>query len=108
MRWLLLLAAAVLVNGASDKPVFATYFGGSGNEVVGSVATDSQGNIYIAGRTDSPDLPTRNALQTVSKSYSQIFIAKFSPAGELLYSTYLGGTANDLATGIATDNAGNI
>ncbi len=49
-----------------------------------------------------------NAIQPVSKAFSQIFIAKFSPTGDLLYSTYYGGSANDLATGIAVDPMGNV
>lgn len=90
------------------QPAFATYLGGGGAEVVGSVTTDLQGNIYIAGRTDSQDFPVLNAIQPISKAFSQIFIAKFSPTGDLLFSTYFGGSANDLATGIAVDPAGNI
>jgi photosystem II stability/assembly factor-like uncharacterized protein len=99
---------AVLLHADSSQPVFATYLGGGGSEVVGSVATDVQGNIYIAGRTDSVDFPVKNAIQSSSKAFSQIFIAKFSPTGELLFSTYYGGTANDLATAIAVDPTGNM
>ena len=108
MRLAVIFLAALLLYADPAHPVFATYLGGGGNEVVGSVTTDSQGNIYIAGRTDSPDFPVKNAIQPVSKAFSQIFIAKFSPTGELLFSTYFGGTSNDLATGIAVDPAGNI
>jgi len=50
----------------------------------------------------------KNAIQPVSKAFSQIFIAKFSPEGDLLYSTYFGGSANDGATAIASDPAGNV
>ena len=100
--------AACLLRADPPQPIFATYLGGGGGEVLGSVATDSQGNIYIAGRTDSSDFPVKNAVQPVSKAFSQIFIAKFSPAGDLLYSTYYGGSANDLANGIAVDPMGNV
>ena len=108
MRYAALLLAVTVLRAQPSQPVFATYLGGGGFEVAGSVATDSQGNIYIAGRTDSPDFPVKNAIQPEPKSYSQIFIAKFDPAGNLLYSTYFGGSANDLATAIATDPAGNV
>lgn len=108
MRTAALFCFALLLRADPSNPIFATYLGGGGNEVVGSVTTDSQGNIYIAGRTDSQDFPVKNAIQPVSKAFSQIFISKFSPSGDLLFSTYYGGTANDLATGIAVDPAGNI
>jgi hypothetical protein len=108
MRHAVVFITALLLHADPSQPVFATYLGGGGSEVVGSVAVDSQGNIYIAGRTDSPDFPLKNPIQATSKAFSQIFIAKFSPTGELLFSTYYGGSANDLATGIALDPAGNI
>ena len=108
MRIMCLLVFAAILQADPPQPVFATYLGGGGSEVVGSVAVDGQGNIYVAGRTDSPDFPVKNPIQAVSKAFSQIFIAKFSPTGDLLFSTYYGGSANDLATGIALDPAGNI
>ena len=103
-----LLAAIGLLRADPPGMVFATYLGGGGAEVVGSVATDAGGNIYIAGRTDSPDFPLRNPIQSVSHAFSQLFITKFSPSGDLIYSTYLGGSANDAAVAIATDPAGNV
>ena len=108
MRHAVVFVTALLLRADPSTPVFATYLGGAGNEVVGSVTTDSAGNIYITGRTDSPDFPLKNPIQAGAKSFSQIFIAKFSPTGDLLFSTYYGGSANDLATGIALDPAGNV
>ena len=37
---------------------FSTYLGGSLNDVANAVATDSLGNIYIVGKTESTDFPT--------------------------------------------------
>ena len=101
------MTAAVVLNADPPQPVFATYFGGGGNEVVGSVASDRPGNIYITGRTDSPDFPVKNAIQSKSRAFSQIFIAKFSPDGQLIYSTYFGGSDNDSGVAIAVDSLGN-
>ena len=60
-----------------------------------------------------PDLPvTAGAPQSAYKGHTtslasgDAFIAKFSPAGQLLYMTYLGGTGDDYAFGIAVDSAG--
>ena len=39
-------------------------FGGSGQNSIQSVARDSNGNIYLAGTTSSPDLPVKSAAQT--------------------------------------------
>ena len=103
-----LVIGALAVYGQPKNPVFATYFGGSGYEIPGALAVGRDGSVYIAGRTDSKDFPVKNALQAESHAFSQIFLAKFTPAGELVYSTYLGGSDNDAAAGIAVDEAGNV
>jgi photosystem II stability/assembly factor-like uncharacterized protein len=88
--------------------IFSTYLGGGGPELLHSVATDSDGSIYIAGQTDSPDFPTLNAEQPASLAYGQVFVTKFDKAGALVFSTYVGGSSNDAAWGIAVDGNHNI
>jgi beta-propeller repeat-containing protein len=46
------------VNPAGTSFPFWTTLGGSGSDSPNAVATDSQGNIYVAGQTSSPDFPT--------------------------------------------------
>jgi uncharacterized protein (TIGR03437 family) len=92
-------------------PGFSAILGGSGQDYAASVATDSKGNIYVAGLTYSPDFPvTPGALQTKigTVGTSDAFVAKFAPDGTLLWSTYLGGCCDDWATGVAVDAAGNV
>jgi hypothetical protein len=87
-----------------------TYFGGSGDETIWSVAVDADGNIVIAGWTDSLDLPLRNPLQPVfGGGRSDGFIAKFDPTlRNLIFSTYFGGAARDEDLRVAVDPAGFI
>src|SRR5215813_15653243 len=90
----LCLAAAVLglshrLHGASLTPVFTKSFGGSLRDYPTAIAVDNRGNIYIAGVTDSRDLPvTANAFQ---RSYAGTFVAKLDPQGTVVWLTYLGG-----------------
>jgi hypothetical protein len=86
---------------------FSTYFGGSGFDGANAIAVDAAGNIYIAGWTESPDLPTAAPAQAANAGGADAFVAKLDPSGaRLLYCTYLGGAAEDRALGIALDAAG--
>ncbi len=108
------------IRGASDafvaklspdgsSLVWVTYFGGSGVEDARGLAVDAAGNAYITGITDSFDLPTLNAFQPSKGStngFIDAYVAKLSPSGSLVYSTYLGGWRPDQGEAIAADAAG--
>jgi uncharacterized protein (TIGR03437 family) len=101
----------VLLGGTAGHagPVFSTLLGGSGQDYATAVASDPQGNTYVAGLTYSPDFPvTPGAAQTTFGGTCDAFIAKLDPNGRLIWATYLGGILDDWATGIAVDTAGNV
>jgi uncharacterized repeat protein (TIGR01451 family) len=88
--------------------VYSTYLGGSGQDAGNGIAVDSSGNVYIAGQTVSPNFPTSSPLQAAYGGNQDAFVLKLNANGSaLIYSTFLGGNLNDLATSIAVDNAGN-
>ena len=64
------------------------------------------GNVLLTGFTDSPDFPTKNASQPTIGGNIDAFVTKFTPAGALVYSTFLGGSAADRGNGIVVDGAG--
>jgi hypothetical protein len=87
--------------------IYSTYLGGSYVDRGFGIAVDNQGYAYVTGQSISTDFPTVNAPMTDAGS-SDAFVTKISTSGNsLVYSTYLGGDANDRAGGIAVDNAGN-
>ena len=87
--------------------VYSTYLGGSREDAGRGIAVDSDGNAYVAGYTSSLDFPVQNALQSKRGGARDAFIAKVSADGSsLLYSTYLGGEATDIANAIAVDASG--
>ncbi len=96
------------INPAGSALVYSTYLGGSGFDYGQGIAVDSSGNAYITGSTYSTNFPTKNPLQASNKGGMDAFVSKINPAGSaLVYSTYLGGSFNDYAEGIAVDRNGN-
>jgi len=86
--------------------VYSTYLGGSFDDDAYTIAVDSMGSAYAAGQTASTDFPTLSAFQNSYKGDYDVFVTKFSPAGNtLVYSTYLGGSGNDDPEEIAVDGA---
>jgi uncharacterized protein (TIGR03437 family) len=96
------------LNAAGNGLLYSTYFGGGGNDLGMSLAVDGSGNAYLAGSTGSSNLTTQNPLQSANRGEDDAFVAKFNPDGAtLIYSTYLGGSKSENASGIAVDGAGN-
>jgi hypothetical protein len=85
------------LNAEGSRLEYATYLGGSGEDAATALALAPGGNvIYVGGYTSSPDFPiTGSALQIKLNGSSNGFLSAIDVrSGRLLYSTYLGGTAN--------------
>lgn len=108
------LSMVVALDGKSYDLGFSTYFGGNAGEGIRDVEVDGSGNVYVAGTTRSPDLPTTpgaydedfdTSKGTTRWGYnSEIFVAKFSPNGELIWSTFIGGPDSEEAYGLEVDS----
>ncbi len=92
------------VQESLEDYTYSTYFGGRNAERIVDVAIDSEGNVVVFGGTYSTDIPTLNAYQNeygggavpeVPHMMGDCFVAKFSDGGELLWSSYLGGSELD-------------
>lgn len=89
--------------------LWGTYFGGDENDKAYGVATDSQGNVYIVGNTDSEtSIATAGAYQTTHVNSDDGFIAKFNWLGVLQWASYYGGSSVDFALSVATDASDNV
>ncbi len=95
-------------NADGSGLIYSTYVGGSGNDSGNAVAVDGSGNAFVAGGTTSADFPTAGAaFQTSNGGGVDAFVFELNPGGTALtYSTYLGGSGDDVATGIAIDGTG--
>ena len=98
---------------------FSTYLGGKNDDVVfHALKVDSSKNVHMAGNTNSSNFPvTANATQPTygggtspcptNATCGDAFQAILNSSGSsLLYSTYLGGSGDDAAAGIALDSSG--
>jgi len=87
--------------------LYSTFLGGSGLDRATAMALDRSGNVYITGQTISPNFPTHTPYHLAYAS-NDVFVAKLNPTGAaLIYSTYVGGSGDDFAAGIALDSSGN-
>ena len=97
---------------------FATYLGGNSFDSGRGVCVDSVGNIIVVGGTSSTDFPTTEgafsrhltpAGPDVGRlGATDVFVAKFSPQGQLIWSTYLGGPNYDRAYSVEVDSHNRI
>jgi len=107
-----------------DSLVFATFYGGGGNEFGNSVDVNSIGDIFIGGQTFSSGtfgIPTRTVSNASNQTFNGMalapsgsspgdgFIARFSPNGNSLsWARYYGGSQDDGINSIFIDNANNL
>jgi RHS repeat-associated protein len=88
--------------------IYSTFLGGSADDLANGIAVDTWGRAYVTGYTLSTDFPLVNPFQSVLRAArGNVFVARLSSTGSHLeYSTYLGGTWQDVATSIAVDLTG--
>ena len=116
----------VKLNPAGSALIYATFIGGSSEEVAGegwryrgAIAVDGSGSAYITGNTRSSDFPTTpgaydrsfggDICGTPPLTYpcGDAFVTKLNSTGSALdYSTFLGGADDDAAFGIEVDQSG--
>lgn len=111
-----------LIYGQSEqvyKLHFSSFLGGADFEQSRNIAVDNQGNIYVSGGTSSSDFPTtpgvyqedyddRGSSTIGNWGPMSVFVSKFSPDGELLWSTFIGGPSYDRAYAIEVADNGLI
>src|SRR5438445_323495 len=91
------------LDPAGSTLLYSTFLGGSRDDVGFGIALDAAGDAYVTGFAASSDFPTSvGALDTSQNGSDDAFVTKLNPAGStLLYSTFLGGSGDDVGFGIA-------
>ena len=99
------------VNSTGTGLAYSTFLGGAGDENGSGIAVDAAGNAYIAGGTRSLAWPgaAGSTIQSNNAGFADAFITKLNSSGSaVLFSTFLGGSLDDNARGIALDGSGSI
>jgi RHS repeat-associated protein len=88
---------------------FSSYIGGTGDDIAYAVASDKSGYTYLTGSTNSASLATMGSFQTTGGGGLDAFVSKINPGnGSVIYTTYLGGSLDDIGRAIAVDGSGNV
>lgn len=94
--------------------LYSTYLGGDGYDTATGIAVNAAGDAYVVGSTESTNFPNLHPLQprriTLIEDFilGDAFVTELNATGNgLIYSTDLGGTGDDEASGIALDQLGN-
>lgn len=86
---------------------YASYLGGSAEDVGQGIAVDSTGAAYVCGYTLSADFPAEGGLPGGLSGTSDAFVVKLKQDGSgIAWASYLGGSGGDSASAIAVDAAG--
>jgi len=116
-RFLLVTLVLALSNDslAQNKRQWATFMGTKALEKGSAVTTDIQGNVYIAGGCEdvlsgvnTAGLAFAGFQNSYGGGNSDGFVVKYDAFGNLLWSTFYGGTDYDFVNGIAVDSQGNV
>jgi hypothetical protein len=97
------------LDPSGSSLVYSTYLGGADDDGGSAIAVDVDGNVFVAGSTSSTDFPiSRDTCPPGLQGILDAFVTMLDPDGSaVVYSTYLGGSADDSGNAIAVDSGGN-
>lgn len=101
---------AAKLNADGSDILYATYFGGTSDELTTAAALDADGNLYITGYTRSDDFPTTAGVwqpgPDEDPALADGFVIKIGAQGNVVYATFMGGSGHDKPAAIAVDSGG--
>ncbi|MBN1167917.1 MAG: PKD domain-containing protein [Methanospirillaceae archaeon] len=102
-------AFVVKINPDGTELVYITYLGGKGDDLAYGITIDADGDAYVTGSTNSEDFPTQDAYHKTNSGRTDVFLTKIDSEGRgILFSTFLGGSGDDIGYDVALDSDNNI
>ena len=103
------------LNAQGNGLVYSTFLGGTGADVALAIAVDTSGRAVVTGRTQSTSFPitlfsaAQTSCTTGIEGCLDLFVTQLNATGNgLRYSTYLGGSFDDVGVSVALDLVGQI
>ncbi|MBN8680956.1 MAG: T9SS type A sorting domain-containing protein [Chitinophagales bacterium] len=95
---------------ADGNPVWAKSIGGDKNDSAKSVFADKEGNVLLAGGFQSTTIAFGSTIFTNVSAFTNtdLFLAKFNSAGNVLWAKSVGGEAFEIANGLTINKLGHI
>lgn len=94
---------------AAGQPLWVRSIGGSAVDRGYGVDTDAAGNVYVTGQFQSTDARAEEGGDILPNAGDyDVFVAKYSPEGKLLWIRTAGGPGNDYGHGIAINSKGEV
>lgn len=87
---------------------WSTYYGGEDYDEANTCTLDVEGNVYLAGRTNSVGGIAYNGFKDEKGDFFKGFVAKFNPGGSRIWGSYFGGNAAEMIKSAATDQNNNL
>jgi uncharacterized protein (TIGR03437 family) len=102
-------AYVIKLSADGSTILYNAVLAGSRVDAATAITIDAAGHALVAGLTTSPNFPvTKGTLQHQLAGTQNNFLARLDPAGNILMSTYLGGSGTDTPAAIGLDGNGNI
>lgn len=97
----------IMANGSYG---WVKTFGGAGEDVIRSVASDRDNNVYVAGYYNATvDFdPSAGVNNLTSAGGADVFVSKFQSNGNYIWTDSFGGTGDERGMGVTTDISNNV
>ena len=97
----------LIIDPTMGTIVYSTYLGTTVADQANAIAVENDGTVYLTGQTTSvaDKFPgtASSTIQATNAGGIDAFVIKLSPAGAIVWATYLGGAGDDIANSIAVD-----
>jgi len=96
------------LNGTGNDLIYSTFLGGTSLDMGQGITVDNNGHAFITGESSSSGFPLKGEIQT-NQGLADVFVTILGDSGsDLIFSTYVGGSDDDVGCSVEIDTFGNV